>query len=64
VSDIGIPGPLAEIPCRWRGRSLGRFILTPTPGLAISSERRIVAVALVNIITGSLHDLQPKVPAE
>jgi hypothetical protein len=56
VSDIGIPGPQAEIPCVWHGSRLGRFILTPSPGLAVSNEQRVVAVALVNVVAGSLHD--------
>ena len=56
ASELGIPGPQAEIPCVWHGAPLGRFILTPSPGLAVSSEQRIVAVALVNVVAGSLHD--------
>ena len=44
-SRLGIPGPEAEIVARWRGRALGRFVLTPTPGDPISQERRAVACA-------------------
>lgn len=54
VSDIGIPGPEAEIVARWRGRVVGRFVLTPTPGEPISSERRVVAVSLVNVVAASV----------
>ena len=54
VSDIGIPGPAAEIVAEWRGRALGRFILTPSSGQPVSLERRVVAVLLVNVVGASL----------
>jgi K+-sensing histidine kinase KdpD len=54
--EIGIPGPQAEIECRWRGEALGRFLLTPTPGEAVSREDRVAAVALVNLVAGLVHD--------
>ncbi|MEO9181081.1 MAG: DUF4118 domain-containing protein, partial [Acidimicrobiales bacterium] len=49
VDDVGIPGPEAEIVARWRGRSLGRFVLVPSPGRPVSLERRVVAVSLVDV---------------
>lgn len=48
--DIGLPGPEAEILATWRGRVVGRFVLTPTPGEAVTVEQRIVAVAMVDVI--------------
>ncbi|HVA52022.1 MAG TPA: DUF4118 domain-containing protein [Acidimicrobiales bacterium] len=54
VSDIGIPGPVAEIIAEWRGRALGRFVLTPSSGQPVSLERRVVAVLLVNVVGASL----------
>jgi len=54
AEELGIPGPAAEIPCVWRGTTRGRFILTPTPGLAVTREQRVVAVALVNVAAPSL----------
>ena len=59
ADDIAIPGPQAEIVCHWRGAALGRFLLTPTPGGAVSREDRAVAVALVNLVTGLVHDQRP-----
>jgi K+-sensing histidine kinase KdpD len=47
--EIGIPGPEAEILAKWRGRVVGRFVVTPTPGATVSLEQRIVAVALVDV---------------
>jgi len=54
ASEMGIPGPEAEIVAEWRGHVLGRFILTPTPGRPISRERRIVAVALTTLVAATL----------
>lgn len=54
--EIGIPGPEAEILCQFRGETVGRFVLTPTPGLAISRERRVVAVAMANLVAGLLYE--------
>jgi hypothetical protein len=48
--EIGLPGPETEIPATWRGRVVGRFVLTPTPGAAVTLEQRIVAVAVVDVI--------------
>ena len=56
VSDIGVPGPEAEIPAQWRGLGLGRFILTPTRAREVSLERRIVAVAMVGVAAATLND--------
>ena len=56
ADDIGIPGPQAEIDCHWRGVALGRFLLTPTPGEAVSRGDRVAAVALVNLVAGLVHD--------
>jgi hypothetical protein len=57
--EIGLPGPEAEIVAKWRGRVVGRFVVTPTPGEAVSLEQRIVAVALVDVfaayLVGELH---------
>jgi hypothetical protein len=49
AKEIGIPGPEAEILAKWRGRVVGRFVVTPTTGMAVSLEQRIVAVALVDL---------------
>lgn len=54
VNAMGIPGPEAEIATQWRGRFLGSFVLTPTPGASISEERRAVAVLLVSIVACGL----------
>jgi len=59
TKEIGIPGPEAEILAKWRGRVVGRFVVTPTPGVTVSLEQRIVAVAMVDVfaayLVGELH---------
>jgi len=56
ANSIGIPGPRAEIVAAWRGRTVGRFVLTPTPGLPVSLERRSVAATLVALTAARISD--------
>jgi hypothetical protein len=56
VDEIGLPGPEAEIVAEWRGSVLGRFVVTPSPGLAISRERLSVAVTMSRIAAAALAD--------
>ena len=60
VEQMGIPGPEAEILAQWCGRTLGRFVLTPTPGEPISRERREVASLLASVTAAALAG-QPRV---
>ncbi|MGC2168043.1 MAG: DUF4118 domain-containing protein [Acidimicrobiales bacterium] len=54
VDAMGIPGPEAQIVAFWRGRTSGRFVITPTPGEPISQERRSVAVVLASIVAATM----------
>lgn len=54
AKEFGLPGPESEIAAKWRGRVVGRFVLTPTPGAAVSLEQRIVAVSLVDVFAAYL----------
>jgi K+-sensing histidine kinase KdpD len=54
VDQIGLPGPEIELVVQGRGQPLGRFLLTPTPGLPVSLQRRVVAVALADQVGGVL----------
>ncbi len=56
ATDIGIPGPSAEIVAQWRGQTQGRFVVTPTRGAPVTLEQRVVAVALVDIVAAYLRD--------
>jgi K+-sensing histidine kinase KdpD len=55
VDQIGLPGPEIELVVQGRGQPLGRFLLTPTPGLPVSLQRRVVAVALADQVGGVLN---------
>jgi hypothetical protein len=54
TEELGIPGPEAEIVTEWRGRALGRFVITPTPGQPIALEPRVVAALLASVVAASL----------
>jgi hypothetical protein len=51
----GLPGPEIELPVIQGGKTVGRFVLTPTPGQPISRERRVVAVALADQVGAALR---------
>jgi len=54
TKELGIPGPQAEVLAQWRGETLGRFVLTPSPGRPVSIDRRVVAVSLATLAAGAL----------
>jgi K+-sensing histidine kinase KdpD len=54
---LGLPGPEIELLVQNQGRTLGRFVLTPTPGYPVSHERRVVAVAVADQVGASLRPL-------
>ncbi len=43
-----LPHERVALPVTARGRTAGRFVLTPTPGTGVSMDRRLVAVALAD----------------
>lgn len=46
ISTMGLPGPELDLPVQYGGRTVGRFVLVPTPGWPVARERIIVAVAI------------------
>ena len=54
VHRLGLPGPELDLPVQGRGRTLGRFVLKPTPGYPVSEQRRVVAVALAAQVGAAL----------
>jgi K+-sensing histidine kinase KdpD len=54
TTSAGLPTKQVELPVRGAGRTLGTFILTPTPALPISHERCVVAVALADQLGSAL----------
>ena len=53
VDALGLPGRQIALIVYGRGRIVGRFVLTPTPGQPVSLQARVVAVALADLV-GSL----------
>ena len=55
ADEMGLPGPEIELLVHDRGQTLGRFVLTPTPGFPVSLQRRVVAVALADQVGAVLR---------
>jgi hypothetical protein len=49
-----LPREGVELPVLGGGRTLGRFVLTPTPGRGVTPERRLIAVALADQLGAAL----------
>jgi K+-sensing histidine kinase KdpD len=54
VNSLGLPGPELALLVRRRGQTLGRFVLEPTPGLPVTLQRRVVAVAIADQVGAAL----------
>ncbi len=57
VARLGLPGPEIELEVQSQGRTLGRFVMTPTPGYEVSYERLVVAVTIADQVGASLRPL-------
>ncbi len=55
-----LPGSHIDLPVRYQGRSYGTFVLTPTPGMPVSEQRRLVAVALADEVGAVLAGAERK----
>ena len=55
VERMGLPGPELELLVQYRGETLGRFVLTPTPGYEVPLQPRVVAVALADQVGAALR---------
>ncbi len=55
VDRMGLPGPEIELLVEHRGKTLGRFLLTPTLGCEVPLEPRVVAIALADQAGASLR---------
>jgi hypothetical protein len=61
VDQLGLPGPELDLPVQTRGEPQGQFVLQPTPGLAVSLQRRVVAIAMSDQVGAALMPQIPKV---
>jgi Domain of unknown function (DUF4118) len=48
IQTMGLPGREVDLPVHFAGRTIGRFVLVPTPGVPVSPQRTIVAVAIAS----------------
>jgi K+-sensing histidine kinase KdpD len=53
VGTMGLPGKQVELVVQGFGRTFGRFLMTPTPGLPVSFDRRIIAIALADQVAAA-----------
>jgi Domain of unknown function (DUF4118) len=53
-----LPEDGAELPVLAHGREVGRFVLDPTPGVGVTLEQRIVAVAIADQVGAALPPAQ------
>ena len=53
-NGFALPAGGVSLPVLARGRPVGRFVLTPQPGVGVTLERRIVAVALADQVGGAV----------
>lgn len=58
VLQLGLPGPELELVVQRGDQTLGRFVLTPTPGYPVSFQRRVVAVTLADQVGAVLPQLR------
>ena len=59
AAGFELPREGVELPVMGRGQLLGRFVLIPTPGVGVSLEQRVVAVALADQVGAVLAAPQP-----
>jgi hypothetical protein len=53
VGTMGLPGKQVELVVQGYGRIFGRFLLVPTPGLPVTFDRRIIAIALADQVSAA-----------
>lgn len=54
-----LPTAGVELPVYARGHQVGRFVLEPSPGVGISRERRVIAVAVADQVGAALSGSAP-----
>jgi hypothetical protein len=59
VDDMGLPGKEVELLVQWGQTTFGRYVLVPRPGVPVSLERRLVAVALADQVAAVMAAGQP-----
>ncbi len=63
TDDLGLPHRGVDLPVRGGGEVLGHFVLRPEPGVRVSRELLVVAVALADQVGAALAARHPR-PAD
>lgn len=61
-SSLPLPPEDIELPVRWQGRWIGRFVITPTGGASVPPENWIVAVILADHLAAAVISHKPAAP--
>jgi Domain of unknown function (DUF4118) len=61
-SSLPLPPEDIELPVRWQGRWIGRFVITPTGGASVPPENWIVAVILADHLAAAVTTRKPTAP--
>jgi K+-sensing histidine kinase KdpD len=56
--ELELPREGVELPVLARGQPIGRFVLEPTPGVGVSLEQRVVAIAIADQVGAVLASPQ------
>ena len=56
AQQTGLPGREVELIVRYRGETFGRFVMVPTPGSPVSSDRLLVAAFIADQVGVALAD--------
>jgi Domain of unknown function (DUF4118) len=54
TGDLGLPTKQVHLPVRGNGKTLGYFVLTPTPGYPVPRQRLLVAVSIADLVGAGL----------
>jgi hypothetical protein len=54
TGDLGLPTKQVHLPVRGNGKTLGYFVLTPTPGYPIPRQRLLVAVSIADLVGAAM----------
>jgi len=61
TDQAGMPGPESQIPVEWRGVAVGRFVMTPMPGLPVGMRPRVVAATIADVVAAAVSG-QVRIP--
>ena len=61
-SSLPLPPEDIELPVRWQGRWVGRFVITPTGGVSVPMVHRVVAVILTDHLAAAVTTRKSTAP--